>query len=541
MRKITVDRMELLRLREERNLAQKAFNIRGPNGISKRTYIDIEKHGLGHEKKLQAIARVMALPHGIADFLPVQIGGAKVRERRRGLSLTKAQVAARCRSGEPSRNGHGIPPEAITAETIRRIEDGEAPPPHGSHDLCRRLAAALECRFDDLVDDPPSVKPRQAVAELLGVLSQRLVEWLFESQDRKTGGIRAGFRQDGSRTQPWSTAQALVGVLQFPGVPSRFGDKIHHALAYLDRCRLPLGHSAADLFPEREQGWALYEGEETPVTEITSWVLLAYAYALRVLVAWPSDTRRRRAACLAAEVAALLSRQCVSSKRYPTGGFCPTVTVCDRNQRTYSTVMALWALLEVLSVVSDELPRRSFDEALGAVQRGAAWLLRTRDSEYGWVPCPLGGFRARYPGLTAQVLFVLTLLRQCPLGLTLPLGYVRALDDFCADAALFFPGWDYEDHDANRGINLGDVVLDGTGYRLESSEFWWAPWSAALFGLLTRSDSPSCNRTQDQLNDLRDRVAVTTHRALSNPGWRSPSSLIGETLYGLSWLRSRIE
>jgi hypothetical protein len=199
--------------------------------------------------------------------------------------------------------------------------------------------------------------------------------------------------------------------------------------------------------------------------------------------------------------------------------------------------MALWALIEVLPAVYGELRQGLFNDSLDAVRRGAEWLLKTRDEELGWVPAPLGFNRARYPGLTAQVLFVLTLLQQGPQKMTLPLGYVRALDDFLMEASTSFPQWEFGSLAANLAINLGDVVLQGTNYRLESSELLWAPWSLALLGLLNRPGATRGNRRLEQLPKLLEQPAGATHRALSNARSVFASFQIGETLFGVSWLR----
>ena len=63
-------------------------------------------------------------------------------------------------------------------------------------------------------------------------------------------------------------------------------------------------------------------------------------------------------------------------------------------------------------------------------------------------------------------------------------------------------------------INLGDVRLEGTSYRLESSVFWWAPWSLALLSVLSGRGSLLGRWRRDQLLPLCDKVAAATYRAL---------------------------
>ncbi len=534
MKQRTIDRLELERLLNEQGHSRRGLFGQDTAEISRGTYYAIRNNGVGNEKKLQAIARALGLK-GISAFLPVGIQGAEVRERRCDRGWTEEELAERCRSGR------GQLPEAITAATIKLIEEGNNPPPDGSNELCRRLATALGCKFEDLAYDPSAAGPVEIISELLGPLSEFWVDRIFAAQHRKTGGVYAGL-DNRSFTQPWSTAQALAGALRVPGVAVRYGDEIRRIFRYFSRWRYPFGVSVEKLSPKDEQGWALTEDEviPVPVTEITCWVLVAYAYALRHGVVEGQET----VAYLAAEVESLLCRQYVlANQRHPVGGFCPTVHVCDRNQRTYSTVLALWALVELLPVVREELlKRQGWDNALAAINRGAEWLFVTRDNEFGWVPKPSGGKRSRFPGLTAQALFVLALLRQSGLGLKLPVGYSSAVRDFLLQAGEFSRIWEFRDPAGDTSINSGDVLVAGTPpYRLEGSEFFWAPWTLALVGLLIRAGYPGPNRMQesmqDQLTALRDRLAMTAHKELSKSDrYLLGAPEIGEALFGVSWL-----
>lgn len=533
MKQRTIDRLEMERLLDEQKSSRRGMFGQGAAGISRGTYYSIKRDGIGTEKKLEAIARALGL-NGISAFLPVGIHGDKVRERRCDRGWTEAELAARCRSGRIQL------PEVITATTIESIEKGNDLPPDGSHEICRRLAVALKCGFEDLAYDPSAAGPVQIVSELLGPLSERWVGRIFAAQNRKTGGLYAGL-DNRSFTQPWSTAQALVGALQVPGVAAGYADKIRDIFRYLSHWRYPFGLAAAKLSPQAEQGWALFEDEvkPVPVTEITCWVLVAYACALRSGGVGGQEI----AACLAAEVEALLCRQCVlTDERHVVGGFCPTVQVCEANQRTYSTVLALWALMELLPMVRQELEKRQkWDDAVAAIGLGAEWLLATRDKEVGWVPKPVGGKRSRYPGLTAQALFVLTLLRQNAFGIKLPVGYTSALKDFLLEAGDFSRIWSFRDPAGDVSINSGDVVLIGTPYRMEGSEFYWAPWTLALVGVLIRTGYPWTKRVKEsmreQLTGLRDRMVWIAHQEMSKPDrYLFGSPEIGEALFGVSWL-----
>ncbi len=533
----TIDRLELERLLDEQKRSKKRSrrDLFGSGaGISRNTYAAIRKSGTGKEEKLEAIARAAGLK-GTSAFLAVGINSTKLVERRRQRKWTEKDLAGRCQSGQ------GQVSDPITAETIKSLEKGKVPPPDGSHELCRRLAAALECSFEDLAYDPSVAGPSQVVGELLGPLSERWARRVFAAQHPKTGGLFAGLATSGF-TQPWSTAQALVGALQVPGVAIRHGDKIRRMFEYLSRWRYPIGRPVNELSPQDEQGWALAEAEAVPVpvTEITSWVLIAYSHALQT----EALSGQKYTASLASEIEALLCRQCVvPSKHHPVGGFCPTHYVCELNQRTYSTVIALWALLEVSPLIRHQLQRdQKWDVVLAAIGKAVQWLLVTRDKECGWVPKPLGGKRSRYPGLTAQALFVLTLLRQSDLEVTMPVGYTSALTAFLLEIKESSRAWGFRDSAGDVSINTGDVwVLGNPPYRLEGTLFYWAPWTLALVGLLIRSDYPGTMRKQQSMHDhltvLRDRMAILVHEELTNPARRffgAPE--LGEALFAVSWL-----
>src|SRR5205823_6242477 len=111
--------------------------------------------------------------------------------------------------------------------------------------------------------------------------------------------------------------------------------------------------------------------------------------------------------------------------------------------------------------------------------------------------------------------------------------------DFVLEAAEFSKVWSYRESEGNVSINTGDVLLEGTSYRLEGSEFYWVPWSLALAGILHRPGLRVSKQMQNKLSEICNAVAVTAHKALGEPSQYFGTCEIGEALFGVSWLRER--
>jgi hypothetical protein len=140
------------------------------------------------------------------------------------------------------------------------------------------------------------------------------------------------------------------------------------------------------------------------VTEIASWVALAQLASTHkdvVDAVWGSDS------ALAFE---RIDRdlRLLKQRQIANGGWAP-IRQNDNAKfaRTYSTVMALWAMIEAKK--HPELSKRigtSYDEG---IRGGIRWSLARYDNERrSWVPNPERAKQTdSFPGLTAHVLYVL--------------------------------------------------------------------------------------------------------------------------------------
>jgi hypothetical protein len=244
------------------------------------------------------------------------------------------------------------------------------------------------------------------------------------------------------------------------------------------------------------------------VTEIAAWVTLAYVHALEVHNVWSEEERILLANSIRHDLSRIAARQNKSTDSVRHGGISPIQDV--RFPRTYSTIMALWAMLEAREggVIGKE-----HDED---IVRALRWLL-DRKHVAGWVPNPLRQGQegpARYPGLTAQAIFVLYraaaqgfLNGDRPRFLSARKTFVAGLGDMENQALC-----------ANDAVSDLDQHLNELRFQLEGSSFAWVAWTrAALFYVLRDSD----------LTDAERNAAATTVAAV-----KRHSSTHFETLAG---------
>jgi hypothetical protein len=292
-----------------------------------------------------------------------------------------------------------------------------------------------------------------------------------------------GFRWDPgdgkSEVDAWGTAQALVGTMTDRATTSQHRDEIRGALLYLHQIRL------AD-------GWGYFPNYDWSVTEITSWVTLASIRSLSADL-WNESERQQRIQEIGNNLAALVARQDES------GGFRPIRESGDGLTRTYSTTMALWTFLEARSesLLSASVGKRYDDN----IKRGVAWLLvHQNHSAPGWIPNPTReNVRELFPGLTAQVLFVLAKANQADQSfVNSPVAYNDAKTAFleCLKSPTCASKLDTRVPDA-------DVHLRPTDRVLEGSTFLWFPWTLATLSDLTLDQdlSPDDRKAADGFRD----------------------------------------
>lgn len=315
------------------------------------------------------------------------------------------------------------------------------------------------------------------------------------------GGLKVSKVDPSAPRQVWSTAQGLIGIMVngSTGLTTTDAEQIREHLEYIEKVRLP-----------NEEGWGYFEQIDWGVTEIAGWVVLAYlasTQAKTVNVVWGNDSEKAFQR-LGHYLKLLQSRQLTN------GGWAP-ISQKDNAKfaRTYSTTMALWAFIEAKK--HPEMGRRlgnAYDTAIGG---GIRWLLpRYHDQLNSWVPNPERPRQTeRFPGLTAQVLYVLERARpEFNFLLQADSSYERALQQFKrsigGDETDSFVNLVSRPASSNDRMHDSDNYLLPSKFMLEGSTFLWFPWSLALCTQLsTRAavdtgTARGCKLLLGRVNDL---------------------------------------
>ena len=168
------------------------------------------------------------------------------------------------------------------------------------------------------------------------------------------------------------------------------------------------------------------------------------------------------------------------------GGWAPIGQIDNEKfGRTYSTVMALWALIEARksSQLIEIMDTRYDDNIKGGIR----WLLSNYNYDLrSWVPNPERAKQIeRFPGLTAQTLYVLELARP-------EFNFLlKSNSTYDAGRQAFFNSIEGDDLQAtpalasrlasnNDRTHDSDRYLPGTKFTVEGSTFLWFPWTIAL-------------------------------------------------------------
>ena len=314
------------------------------------------------------------------------------------------------------------------------------------------------------------------------------------------GGFR--FSQGGisNDVQVWTTAQCLSALLrQDVASLKNTGPAIRRAFDYVERLRLK---SAGD-------GWGYMKKIDWGVTEIDGWVALAYIYSLKAdnaAMVWRTDELPTTIERINSILALLLARQ------HDDGGWGPIVqTPNAKHERTYSTIMALWALAEAEQ--NGDVVKGHDEEYRAAVTRGAKWLLEanTTNSEgfSGWWPNPSARTQVgAYPGLTAQTLFVLSVAKSSHSFIGANSKYKNTIQNFTKLALdgsdKFEPLTRRKIHD-NEKAHDSDRYLEGRAETAEQTTFLWYPWTIA-FGASLQHDPLLLGYQQERLRNLESKL-----------------------------------
>jgi hypothetical protein len=314
------------------------------------------------------------------------------------------------------------------------------------------------------------------------------------------GGFR--FSQGGisNDVQVWTTAQCLTALLRRDAASLKnAGPAIRRAFNYVERLRLK----------SPNDGWGYLKDFNWGVTEIDGWVALAYLYSLKAdnaAMVWKKDEIPTTIASTNSILALLLRRQ------HDDGGWGPIAQTSNtKHERTYSTIMALWALAEAEQ--NGDIVKGHDEEYRAAVTSGAKWLLEasTTNNEgfTGWWPNPSAHYQVgAYPGLTAQALFVLSVAKSAHSFIGTDSKYKDAIQSFIK---LALDGNDKFEPLTRRKVldnekaHDSDRYLEGRTETAEQTTFLWYPWTIALGASLQR-DPILLDYQQERLRNLESKL-----------------------------------
>jgi hypothetical protein len=316
------------------------------------------------------------------------------------------------------------------------------------------------------------IDPVPLVKEQLGryvqtVLSQQV------SSGEDAGGFR--FSQTGISTdaQVWTTAQCLTALLvQDVSLIKDAGPALRRAFDYIERSRLKSSGS----------GWGYVKDMNWGVTEIDAWVALAYLYSLKAdnaALIWKSNE-------LADAVSkANLALDLIVERQHDDGGWSVIErTSNQKHLRTYSSIMAVWALAEAEQ--NGDVLSGHEEKYRSALTLGAKWILgsySTSSTFSGWWPNPSNKVLVgEYPGMTAQTLFVLSRAKTSHSFIGADPKFKEALEAFIHLAL--------EGNESGQSLisrkmapnetaHDSDRYLEGRTETAEQSTFLWYPWTIA--------------------------------------------------------------
>jgi hypothetical protein len=342
--------------------------------------------------------------------------------------------------------------------------------------------------------------------------TKRLLAYQVTADDpvgHSTGGIRV----TADTTQPqqaWTTAQVLKGILSSSAaLEAEDVERIRAAFGYLDNQFVP------------DQGWGYFDGWQTGITEIAGWVALAQVAALEHArpAIWTEEQLPAARASADRTLQLLVSKQNAAE-----GGWGPNIGDASADfQRTYSTAIATWGLIEARRSPSMRATiGNRYDDA---IRKGIGWLLTNYHPSLGWVPNPMRKVQNEpFIGLQAQVLLILS-RAEPDFG-----PYIHAQPNALAAKEDFLtrikPDRDMTDnnrmHDFDRYLQHASgtpaaarAVACGCQFTVEASTFLWYPWSLAASRAL--ANDPTL--TPDQRERARQVAATLGQRTADARSW----------------------
>jgi hypothetical protein len=361
---------------------------------------------------------------------------------------------------------------------------------------------------------------------------------LLQQNDQQSGEDSGGFRfalSDGPQdAQAWTTAQIVYALETLPLMSPEARVAVRQGLDYIERMRVTASNRPCQEPNGQQDGWAYIKFLPWGVTEVNSWVLLSKITSLQSRFSFeiwdPSE--------LTAELQRTkLDVEALARRQHDDGGWAPIAKTEDATHlRTYSTIMALWSLLEAKR--NDRLGPMLGSSYDPKITHGARWLLTTWSGEKGgWGPNPAWKQKEKlYPGLTAQALYVLQLVAKYDPHI--------ARDDDLRKVKENFIRWATGEADSNDSLRAraisqnesphdSDRYLHNQPYTIEQTTFLWYPWTLAALSEMAHDDLSS--------KELRDASNNLFHISLSRVAnyWKFTTSdpvayPIAEGLIGLN-------
>ncbi len=363
---------------------------------------------------------------------------------------------------------------------------------------------------------PHSAKPESDYRSVLQKKTDGWVDAVFLAQ-ASNGGIKMSASSSEATTQAWQTAQCLVAALASQKNLDRYVPKVKNGFKYLEGLHRT----------EPAEGWNLYgDANKFTITEIGSWVTLADIRSLDSKTRIWTDTERD-------QIVNQVIRNLEETRRRQDsgGGWRPIRNDNADFTRTYATVIALWSLVEART--SPSLSSRigtKYDESM---RQGINWLLRSYKEGQGWVPNPnRAGQKDRFDGLTAQVLFVLSLTETVD-----ALAYIKsdqtyliAKRDFIKDKQ--FAAWSIEEN--NSHLPDADLRFVNTEFLAEGSTYLWFPWTLVELAQLS-SDQTLSEDERKAATQLRlDLLNANSGRLENYVESANLTYVLGENLFCVS-------
>ena len=225
------------------------------------------------------------------------------------------------------------------------------------------------------------------------------------------------------------------------------------------------------------EGWGYYEQFDWSVTEVGAWVAIAEIQSLRAThpPIWTTQEQTEEVKRRVHDIIQLLIKRQIPQ----VGAFSPIADTSDVSfARTYSTVIALWAMAEAVSPELGIYQDPELAELRSRMSDAVRWfgsstaLVRGK----GWKVNPANPTDEEpFLGLTAQILSV---LGRVPIDIDRQseIEFARVKRYLLSTASQ----WTHRNLQDNNRMHDSDCYLYPTHYVIEPSTFLWYPWGVSL-------------------------------------------------------------